>query len=392
MYYAYQLTKRLLMSLALGATLVACQPSPLQTVETGELFLPEQDPKYQFTRNQESSVDTQEPDLLRSTLNELHDRFLDQAQIRNQELMNTAQELFDLGLYGYAPKAYIAQSRMHQAHREQILADLNALIETTARLSGLGAPNPSQHRRREAEPMRSGYVDGAVGGRLVFVDEHGLVVARAFAAGILGAINLDQILNVHLDDPIVQSQELERDHENQILIKGNNYTALEHHWDLAYGYYLQGLRSLALSDGIQALRGTARRLDLAFTLGRIDINYHLYDMLPKHVQTIRQELKRVWLIRLEHLLLGGNTLANLSETPTLAFSMLSEAYGMIYSLQFLCSPEGKPYFTYQEVRDLQAQLISGKGLWKYECLNGDNTHIDNLQTILQTIKTKLNVK
>lgn len=392
MYFAYQLLKKLLMSLALGATLIACQPSPLQTVETGELLLPDQDPKYRFTRNQESSVDTQEPDLLRSTLNELHERFLDQAQIRNQELMNTAQQMFDLGLYGYAPKTYIAQSQMHQEHRDQILADLNALIEISAKLSGLGAPNPSQHRRREAAPMISGFVDGALGGKLVFVDERGLVVARAFASAILGAINLDQILNVHLDDHVVQSRELERDHENQVLIKGNNYTALEHHWDLAYGYYLQGLRALALSDGIQALRGTTRRLDLAFTLGRIDINYHLYDMLPRHVQTIRQELKHVWLTRLEYLLVGGNTLANLGETPTLAFSMLSQAYGMIYALQFLRSPEGKPYFTYQEVKELQAQLVGNKGLWDYKRLRGDGTEMGDLHRIVQMIKTRLNTR
>lgn len=392
MYFAYQLLKKLLMSLALGATLIACQPSPLQTVETGELLLPDQDPKYRFTRNQESSVDTQEPDLLRSTLNELHERFLDQAQIRNQELMNTAQQMFDLGLYGYAPKTYIAQSQMHQEHRDQILADLNAMIEISAKLSGLGAPNPSQHRRREAAPMISGFVDGALGGKLVFVDERGLVVARAFASAILGAINLDQILNVHLDDHVVQSRELERDHENQVLIKGNNYTALEHHWDLAYGYYLQGLRALALSDGIQALRGTARRLDLAFTLGRIDINYHLYDMLPRHVQTIRQELKHVWLTRLEYLLVGGNTLANLGETPTLAFSMLSQAYGMIYALQFLRSLEGKPYFTYQEVKELQAQLVGNKGLWDYKRLRGDGTEMGDLHRIVQMIKTRLNTR
>lgn len=108
-----------------------------------------------------------------------------------------------------------------------------------------------------------------------------------------------------------------------------------------------------MSEGIIELRGSARKLDLAFTLGRIDINYHLYDMLPKHVQTIRNEIAHVLVVRLQHLLLGGNTMANLYEHPPFAFPMLSDAYGLIYALQFLKDKNGKPYISYNEVINLQ---------------------------------------
>lgn len=356
----------------LSLTLVSCQSPILQTVETGDLLLEEQDPKYKFSRNQESSVDTQEAELLVGTLKELNDRFLDQAYILTSEQMDAVRTLWDRGLYGYAPRDYIARSGRHSGRREQILSDLNTQIASVARISGLGTDNPGKHRRREAQPGQTGYIDGERTGRLVFADEQGLVVPQALRGMTLGAMNIDQILNVHLDESVVLNRQIIDDHEHQVLVKGRNYTALEHHWDLAYGYYQQGLRAWAMSDGIRALRESARRLDLAFTLGRIDISYHLYDMLPKHVETIRREIAFVLKTRIKHLLTGGNTMANLGEYAPYAFPMLSDAYGLIYALQFLREPQrGEPYLSYEEVQGLQRRLLRGRGLWDHELLLGE---------------------
>lgn len=381
-----RINRSLLICFISGVSFVSCQRSLLQTVETGDLQIEEQDPKYKFTRNLESSVDTQEPDLLTATIQDLHERFFDQAYIRDQEQMNTVRTIFEQGLYGYAPKDYLAKSDLHSGNTRQVKSDIDNLIASIAYISGLGSENPAIHRRREAKPSQTGYIDGSQSGRLTFVDESGLVVSQALKGFILGAMNIDQIINIHLDDRIILDKSIEADHENQVLIKGANYTALEHHWDLAYGYYIRGIRALALSEGIIELRGSARKLDLAFTLGRIDINYHLYDMLPKHVQTIRNEIAHVLVVRLQHLLLGGNTMANLYEHPPFAFPMLSDAYGLIYALQFLKDKNGKPYISYNEVINLQKKLLGEGGLWNHRRLIDREANQGELNKIMNEIK------
>lgn len=372
--------------------LVSCLPTSLQTVETGELFLPEQDPKYKFERNQESSVNIQEPELTFEVLQELRERYISEAYIRNEEQLNEAYLLLFNGRYGYAPLPRIAASASQQSKAESIVKDIKDLIYTTAKISGMGADNPNQHRRREASRGQSGYVATSASSKLRFVDAQGLAIAEVLDGYLLGAIAIDQVLGVHLDEAVVANSSLIAEHESQKLFEGNNYTELEHHWDRAYGYYLHGLRQLSVANGIVALRGTTRLLDLTFTLGRIDLNYHLYDQLSKHVQTIRRELSRMLLIRIEYLLLGGNTLANLKEEPQFAFTMLSEAYGLIYALQFLRNRLGTPYFSYEEVRQLQRDLLGEQGFWDTEHLLGTANASGSLQRVVQQIRERINSK
>lgn len=380
----------LALGLGLALCLPACQKQRLQTVETGEVLYPEQDPSYKFSRNQESSVDYQEAELVASVLTELHERFLDQARVRDETQRAKALSLLEEGLYGYAPLRYVATSPLSEGKAEAIKADLKSYIDGIARISGLGAANPTLHRRQEAEEGQTGYISGrGQSGTLSFADERGVVLSEAFRLSMLGAINLDQILSVHLDDAIIRNEVLRYKHENHELQQGSNYTELEHHWDLAYGYYLAGLRPLCVADNIKALRGVVRKLDLAFTLGRIDPGYHLYDELPKHVATIRRELARVLVIRLEHSLLGGNTLANLREEPRFAFSMLSQGYGYLYALQFLRDAEGRAYFSYDEVRAWQAEMLGARGLWDKEALIGADGRRGKLEELVKKVKGRI---
>lgn len=375
--------------LSLGG-LASCQKYPLQTVQTGDILLPEQDPKYSFTRNQESSVDIQEPQIIKELLTELSERFLDEAQIRTPEALREVQDLLQRGRYGYAPSQYICTSERQASEQDRTLREIGSLINATARISGLGAEQGTQHRRREAKPGQTGYIGSAQSRKLTFVDERGLVVAEALQATLLGAIYLDKILNIHLDETAILNPQLTAAHEANQLIEGANYTALEHHWDLAYGYYTQALRPLASKIGVLALRGVARRIDIAFTHGRIDINYHLYDELPKHIRNIRRELTRILILRLEHLLLGGNTLANLREDAPYAFPMLSEAYGLLHSLQYLRDEAGNAYYTAEETRTLQAQLLGNEGLWASDrLLQNETTNAGILSEIVHSIKERI---
>lgn len=382
---------RIIQALALVLCLVAssCQREPLQTVETGEVFLPEQDPKYRFSRNGESSVDLQEAELTLETLSILSSRYLSEAYIRTSEQLREALDLLEYGQYGYALLPRSAASPEHQETRAEITADIKELVKTSARLGGLGATNPNEHRRREAMPGRSGYIATSSSSKLSFADERGLVVMEALRGYILGAVVLDQIEGIHLSDAVTTSDALISAHEGQRLTQGTNYTELEHHWDLAYGYYLHGLRALASGNGARELRGAARRIDLAFTLGRIDLDYHLYDKLPEHSRTIRRELARVLLLRLETLLIGGNTMANLREDPRFALPMLSEGYGLLYALQFLRQESGKAYLSRAEVLELQRSLISGTGLWDTERLIGNDAEGGDLRRIMQQLRKRI---
>lgn len=392
MTYLYRTASRLLLILvpAAALALAGCQHEPLQTVETGEVFLPEQDPKYRFSRNGESSVDLQEAELTLGTLTELHERYLAEAYIRTPQQLAEALDLMRLGLYGYALTPRAATSRLHREEATKVSTDLEALVRRSAELGGLGAERPNEHRRREARPGQSGYIATSLSSKLSFADESGLVVAEALRLYVLGAVVLDQILGVHLDDEVISSPSLIADHEAHRLMQGKNYTELEHHWDLAYGYYLHALRPLASGSGALALRGVARRIDLAFTLGRIDIGYHLYDKLPEHMRTIRRELARVLGLRLETLLLGGNTLANLREDPRFALSMLSESYGLLYALRFLrAETTGEPLFSRAEVLELQSRLIAGRGLWDAERLMGQSLPEGELSQIVRLVRGRI---
>ena len=70
------------------------------------------------------------------------------------------------------------------------------------------------------------------------MDERGIAVAEVYRYAVMGAIYLDKILNVHLSEDVTENPEVRSAHDLTQLSAGHNYTELEHHWDLAYGYYV----------------------------------------------------------------------------------------------------------------------------------------------------------
>lgn len=383
-YYIYTLL--LILSFSL---LHSCQDLPLQTVESGELLLDEKDPSYKFSRNQESSIDIQEPQYLEQGINDLGVRFFNQAYLNNQSQLDRAMELYKKGWYGYAAYDYIAISEKNKANREAVIQEIDSLIKAIAEVSGFYSSNPTLHRRRDAKEGSSGLISNKLGTELVFVNNKGVVASEVFRYMTFGVIAMDQIFNVHLDKNIILNEQIILDHEHQKLLPGQNYTELEHHWDLAYGYYKYFWRPLAKGNGIPELRGSLRELDLAFTLGRTDINYHLYSELPKYVEKIRKELAKVLLIKAKKSLIGGNTISNLKEDMVFAFLELSRGYAFLYSLTFINDNEGNPYMNYQEVKGLQEQLLGKKGFWERERLLSDEATVGSLKAIEKILNSKL---
>jgi len=68
-------------------------------------------------------------------------------------------------------------------------------------------------------------------GSTILVDENGREFTQLVEKGLMGAVFYNQIFNVYLTDDRIGP-----DVENDELEDGENYTAMEHHWDEAFGY------------------------------------------------------------------------------------------------------------------------------------------------------------
>ena len=69
-------------------------------------------------------------------------------------------------------------------------------------------------------------------GNEILVNNLGQAFAPFIEKGIMGSVFLHQILGVHLSDPFVGDTI-----NNLDLIEGENFTALEHNWDIAFGFF-----------------------------------------------------------------------------------------------------------------------------------------------------------
>lgn len=372
MNISYCLKTLLILSL-LG--LSACDERSGLTAESAYIAPIWQTPPYRFTRHGSSSVDTRQPELVQQGLDILYNSYLREARIMSEATRREVQTYFTRGYHqGYSLQDGIAQSSMHQDKRTFILSQLQNLLSNSAELSGFGSTEPNRKRNTAIAPQQSGYIGVSIGDKnIAFANNRGLVVAEVFRYYAMGAYYLDKLYNIHTHDTVIHSQELQERHQNNQLVLGQNYTELEQHWDLAFGYFLLW-RKVIQSEGSPLLKGREQRIYDAFAQARFDLSLYDFASLGKHRKIIYDELSRAITIRAIYLLLGRNTQANLSEETPYAFHALSQAIGIIYSLPFILSPEGKPYFTHTEVQQLAESLLQGDGLWDTNrLLSGEST-------------------
>lgn len=355
--------------------LSACDERSGLTAESAYIAPIWQTPPYRFTRHGSSSVDTRQPELVQQGLDILYNSYLREARIMSEATRREVQTYFTRGYHqGYSLQDGIAQSSMHQDKRTFILSQLQNLLSNSAELSGFGSTEPNRKRNTAIAPQQSGYIGVSIGDKnIAFANNRGLVVAEVFRYYAMGAYYLDKLYNIHTHDTVIHSQELQERHQNNQLVLGQNYTELEQHWDLAFGYFLLW-RKVIQSEGSPLLKGREQRIYDAFAQARFDLSLYDFASLGKHRKIIYDELSRAITIRAIYLLLGRNTQANLSEETPYAFHALSQAIGIIYSLPFILSPEGKPYFTHTEVQQLAESLLQGDGLWDTNrLLSGEST-------------------
>ncbi len=164
------------------------------------------------------------------------------------------------------------------------------------------------------------------------VDEKGFEYSQFVQKGLIGAMMLDQIANIYLG---TDKQSVDNTTPNE----GKNYTAMEHHWDEAYGYLtandtypVTGKESFL---GSYASQGTsvhegAEKLYLAFLKGRAAIVNNDLATRDEQIAYIRTQLeKAIATVAISYL-----NKTNSATDDASRFHALSEGVGFIYSLRF----------------------------------------------------------
>lgn len=185
----------------------------------------------------------------------------------------------------------------------------------------------SKMRGNTAEQGKAGIL-----GTNRLVDEKGFEYSQFVQKGLIGAMMLDQIANIYLGTD-------KQSADNTTPNEGKNYTAMEHHWDEAYGYLtsndtypVSGKESFL---GSYASQGTsvhdgAENLYLAFLKGRAAIVNNDLTTRDEQIAYIRTQLeKAIATVAISYL-----NKTNSATDDASRFHALSEGAGFIYSLRF----------------------------------------------------------
>lgn len=128
--------------------------------------------------------------------------------------------------------------------------------------------------------------------------------------------------------------------ENTEIESGKDYTAMEHHWDEAYGYFTDAVDYPTngadrfwgkYSDSRESIIGSASKISLAFRTGRTAIVNKDYSVRDLQVTIIRNELEKVSAGTAIHYL--NSAKSNISSNVARNHS-LSEAYAFLEGLKY----------------------------------------------------------
>jgi hypothetical protein len=234
--------------------------------------------------------------------------------------------------------------------------------------------------------------------RSIHVNAKGHEIDQTFIKGIIGGMNLDQIVNNYITPYQLDSGTRITDNNNQILSSGKDYTDMEHKWDEGFGYlYGQEADATRLDLGLSPTGngttlnkyfkkinasnqvGIALQVFNAFRKGRAYIVANQYDKRDEQATIIKKELSKVIGYKAVDYLNGYMSKIAAGNTAD-AFHALSEGYGFVMSLQFTNDGTDNPYFTNSEVNEFLALMDN---FWTVQ--NSD------LESIRDEVKTKFGI-
>ena len=222
----------------------------------------------------------------------------------------------------------------------------------------------------------------ADGSRTVKVTAKGFELNQVFSKGLIGALQIDQIVNGYLSFSKLDGAREDNDagiygYAND---QAENYiTKMEHYWDEGFGY-LYGLDSQFKSglgeapnkdtanlnyylnkiNGQDNEAGISDKIYKAFIAGRAAIVNKDYDERDEQAAIISAELSKVIGYKAHYYLVGGAEDITNGDWAD-ALHALSEAYGFILGMQFTKDSTGNPYMNNEQVNDLLSRLSAGDG-------------------------------
>ena len=223
----------------------------------------------------------------------------------------------------------------------------------------------------------------ADGSRTVKVTAKGLELNQVFSKGLIGALQVDQIVNNYLSFSKLDGAREDNDagiygYKND---QAENYiTKMEHYWDEGFGYlygldsqFKPGLGDPATGRDTANLNyylnkvnsqtneeGISDKIYNAFIAGRAAIVNKDYTERDKQAGIVSAEISKVVGYKAQSYLVDGAEDITNGDWAD-ALHALSEAYGFILGLQFTKDSSGNPYMTNDEVNDLLARLSAGDG-------------------------------
>ena len=242
----------------------------------------------------------------------------------------------------------------------------------------------------------------ADGSRTVKVTSKGFELNQVFSKGLIGALQVDQIINNYLSFSKLDGAREDNDagiyaYTHPAATEAS-ITKMEHYWDEGFGY-LQGLDSQFKSglgtapnkdsanlnyylnkiNGQDNEAGISDAIYNAFIAGRAAIVNKDYEERDKQAGIISAEISKVIGYKAHYYLVGGAEDITNGDWAS-ALHALSEAYGFILGLQFTKDSSGNPYMTNTEVNDLLSRLSAGDGGFWERTVEELNTIADEVAT------------
>lgn len=232
-------------------------------------------------------------------------------------------------------------------------------------------------------------------GNFVNVNEKGWEFTQLIEKGLMGAVFYDQIFNTYLADAKIGEAV-----DNKNLVEGKNYTALEHHWDEAFGYW--GVPT-DFPKGDPVLTPEYKRFWANYTNGRdglLNVNQPLMDAyilgraaIVANDHTVKKEQVEV-IIDLHELVSAATAVHYINDAMDYLssgdqgnlFHSLSEAYTFVRALQY--SPRKK--ITQSDIMEILTSDFGTDGdFWKVSIESLQNAK-DKLTTAYPELKAHAN--
>ena len=224
----------------------------------------------------------------------------------------------------------------------------------------------------------------ADGSRTVKVNAKGFELNQILSKGLIGALQVDQIINTYLS--FTKLDGAKQDNDDDIYHYPTDgsavpyITKMEHYWDEGFGYlqgldnqYAPGLGDTSIGrdganlnyylnkiNGQEKEVGITKRIYDAFSAGRAAIVAKDYEERDRQANIIGVELSKVIGYKSQYYLRSAAGKIEKGEWAD-ALHAIAEAYGFILGLQYTKAADGQPYLTHAEVNEHLSSLSAGDG-------------------------------